>query len=74
MNTLSAISWRRANRNDANEMTAIEQMRRDGLSPAERVAVAMDGAETPTLGGAGWNRRSDLLSAAPDILENRNGN
>lgn len=66
MNPLIIRATQRAERNDAHEMVRSEEYRLAGLKPAERVRIAMDGELEP-LGDVAWNRRSDLISAAPDV-------
>jgi hypothetical protein len=59
---------RRADNNDATEMMIFEEMRREGLTPAQRVLITMEAAELEPLGFPSWNRRQDLISAAPDNI------
>ena len=60
------MSIRNDDWNDANEMVLLEEQRRDGLTPALRVLIYMEKDLVPPLGAANWNRRQDLISAAPD--------
>lgn len=63
---LAARNTARADRNDANEMLALEEARRAGVTPAQRVRAQMDADETPYLEPVHWNARQDAIGAAPD--------
>lgn len=57
MNITKAMQ--RDERNDANEMVSLELERRDGLKPAQRLAIRMDAECIEPLGYPEWNARAN---------------
>ena len=66
MDKLSQRAIQRDDRNDATEMLRFSEQGAAGLTPAQRVLIAMDGQEIEPLGRVAWNQRQDLISAAPE--------